>query len=228
MSGLNKSTGNMYEFVTHTWNTVKGECPHNCSYCYMKRWGKQSELHFDEKELKTDLGKGNFIFVGSSCDMFAEDVPDEWIRKTLRHCQDADNKYLFQTKNPARVLDYIDACVITDKSVVCTTIESDICYPDIMGQSPLPGCRWIAAKQLSEIIPVYVTIEPILQFGEALIEWMQTIKPVQVNIGADSGRNGLPEPSVEELRGLIAELSKFTKVVQKKNLKRITGEKIDE
>ena len=59
---LNKSTGNMYEFITHTWNTIKGECPHGCSYCYMKRWGKQPPVHFDEKELKTDLGKNNFIF----------------------------------------------------------------------------------------------------------------------------------------------------------------------
>ena len=57
---LNKSTGNMYEFITHTWNTIKGECPHGCSYCYMKRWGKQQPVHFDEKELKTDLGIGNF------------------------------------------------------------------------------------------------------------------------------------------------------------------------
>lgn len=23
---LNKSKGNMYEWITHTWNTVKGEC----------------------------------------------------------------------------------------------------------------------------------------------------------------------------------------------------------
>jgi molybdopterin converting factor small subunit len=36
---------------------------------------------FDEKELKTDLGKGNFIFVGSSCDMWAQNIPEEWIEK---------------------------------------------------------------------------------------------------------------------------------------------------
>ncbi|HEA67556.1 MAG TPA: hypothetical protein ENI07_12145, partial [Desulfobacterales bacterium] len=64
----------MYGFVTHTLNTVKGKCPHDCSYCYMKRWGPQPELHFDESELKTDLykyGENQFIFVGSSCDMWA-------------------------------------------------------------------------------------------------------------------------------------------------------------
>ena len=27
----------MYEFVTHTWNPIKGKCYHDCSYCYMKK-----------------------------------------------------------------------------------------------------------------------------------------------------------------------------------------------
>jgi protein gp37 len=47
----------------------------------MKRWGEQKPIHLDEREMKTDLGSGNFIFVGSSCDMFAEDVPQDWIEK---------------------------------------------------------------------------------------------------------------------------------------------------
>ena len=96
----------MYDFITHTWNTIKGECPHGCSYCYMKRWGKQPTLHFDEKELKTDLGKGNFIFVGSSCDMFAESIPENWVNQTITKIEYDDpyndkNKYLFQTKKPS-------------------------------------------------------------------------------------------------------------------------------
>ena len=40
----------MYPWVTHTWNVIKGKCPHDCSYCYMKRF-PQGELRFDEKEL---------------------------------------------------------------------------------------------------------------------------------------------------------------------------------
>ena len=34
---LNKSTGNMYSFITHTWNTVKGECPHGCNMRFTKK-----------------------------------------------------------------------------------------------------------------------------------------------------------------------------------------------
>lgn len=33
--GLNKSKGNMYEFITDTYNIVKGACDFGCSYCYM-------------------------------------------------------------------------------------------------------------------------------------------------------------------------------------------------
>lgn len=33
---LTKSRGNMYPFVTHTWNAIKGMCFHDCPYCYMK------------------------------------------------------------------------------------------------------------------------------------------------------------------------------------------------
>lgn len=69
---LNESKGNMYDFITHSFNTIKGQCYHDCSYCYMKRWGNLRPARFDEKELNTDLGSGNFIFVGSSCDMWSE------------------------------------------------------------------------------------------------------------------------------------------------------------
>ena len=32
---LNVAKGNMYGFITHTWNPIKGHCYHQCSYCYM-------------------------------------------------------------------------------------------------------------------------------------------------------------------------------------------------
>lgn len=220
---LNKSTGNMYQFIDYTWNTVKGECPHHCSYCYMQRWGQQKPVRFDEKELKTDLGTGNFIFVGSSCDMFAENIPDEWIKKTLKHMEKFDSKYLLQTKNPTRVLHFIDACVISDKCVICTTIESDIFYPDIMKNSPQPMQRSIAMQELSEIIDTYVTIEPILEFNlEHMVTMIKRCNPKQVNIGFNTSfKIKLPEPSEIKTIELIHELRRFTKVVLKSNSKRI-------
>ena len=223
--GLNKSKGNMYKFITHTWNTVKGQCYHDCSYCYMKRWKNLKPTRFDEKELKTDLGKGNFIFVGSSNDMFSEDIPLEWILKTLKHCKKHDNKYLFQSKNPKRFLNFIDIidnCIITDKSILCTTIESDKYIPEIMKNSPAPIDRSIAMHELSYAVNTCVTIEPIINFSlKNLINLIQACNPIQVNIGADSGNNNLPEPSKEKIIDLIYEIGKFTKVNQKKNLSRL-------
>ena len=184
---LNKSTGNMYDFITHTWNTIKGECPHGCSYCYMKRWGKQPLLHFDEKELKTDLGKNNFIFVGSSCDMFADGIRHEWIARTLDYCKKfSENEYLVQTKNPARLPRFIynySTDFFKTHFFICTTLETNIFYNTII----------------------------------------KHCDPRKVNIGADSSpnRNKLPEPPKEKILELIAELEKFTTVVQKKNLRRL-------
>ena len=221
---LNKSTGNMYKFITHTWNTIKGECPHGCSYCYMKRWGKQPPLHFDEKELKTKLGIGNFIFIGSSCDMFARDIKEDWIFKTLFHISLYPyNKYLFQTKNPARFGDSFSGFDnLEANSVFCTTLESNRDYPAIRQNSPIIQERVQAVSKIPII--KYITIEPIMDFD--LPEFITMIKhcnPRQVNIGADSSpkRNKLPEPPKEKILELIAELGTFTKVVQKKNLKRL-------
>jgi len=45
--------------------------------------------------------------------------------------------------------------------------------------------------------------------------------PVQVNIGADSGNNNLPEPSWEKIQQLVGILEKKTRVVLKKNIKRL-------
>ena len=99
---MNKQIGNMYGFVTHTWNPIKGKCSHDCKYCYMKVW-KQKPLRSVEKELMDNLGQDNFIFVGSSTDMFAKDVPKEWITKVLAQCRNYEgNTYLFQSKNPSR------------------------------------------------------------------------------------------------------------------------------
>lgn len=215
---LNKSKGNMYSFVTLSWNAIKGTCPHDCSYCYMKRWGNLRDTRFDKKELKTDLGQGNFIFVGSSCDMFANDIPYEWIEATLDHCRKFDNRYLFQSKNPIRMEGKFDEL----NAVACTTIETNRWYPEIMKNSPLPALR---ADAMGEFDERYVTIEPIMDFDlKELIDLIKMCRPKQVNIGADSGNNGLPEPTIDKVKILLSELAKFTIVSKKRNLGRLTKE----
>lgn len=217
--GLNISKGNMYDFVTHTWNTVKGQCYHDCSYCYMKRWGNQKPVRFDESELKTDLGENNFIFVGSSNDMFAENIPNDWILNTLTKCNWYYNKYLFQSKNPSRIDNYIND--ITRPFYICTTIETNRYYFEHMGNSPTPIVRSLGMEIL-RTKQKYVTIEPIMDFDLIpMIELIKRCEPVQVNIGADSGNNNLPEPSWDKIKKLKEELSKFTIIANKRNLERL-------
>lgn len=222
--GLNKVTkgSNMYDFIDATWNAVKGECFHDCSYCYMKRWGKLNKVRFDASELKTDLGKGNFIFVGSSCDMFARNIPSQWIYDTLKHCQNFDNQFMFQTKDVNGLLLFRNN--IPKNSVICTTIETNRYYPEIMRNSPIVSERATGMEIVRSIISkrTYVTCEPLLQFDlNEMVELIKICNPMQCNVGFDSGNNYLPEPTKEETLSLISELQKFTKVNIKNNAYRI-------
>ena len=106
-----KSTGNMYQFVTETRNFIGGRCPHKCHYCYVKDLKRFPALkkkysgkpRLIENEFNKSLGKNKFIFIGSCIDMFAEDIPEDWILRVLEYCRKFDNKYLFQSKNPGRM-----------------------------------------------------------------------------------------------------------------------------
>ena len=216
---LRESKGNMYGFVSHTFNTIKGKCEHDCAYCYMKRWGGFKSVRFDEKETRLNLGCGKCIFVGSSNDMFASSIPEEWVIKTLNHLNRFDNSYLFQSKNPAGINKF--SHLLPKKSTICTTIETNRLYPEWMGKTPEPGARAEAMDRLNKLTR-YVTIEPVLDFDIIpLVEMIKRCEPVQVNVGADSGKHGMPEPSSKKLLELIDKLGRFTKVENKTNLSRL-------
>ena len=158
----------MFGFVSHTWNAIKGECLHLCLYCFMialdNRFDKWGDIRLDEKELRISLGKDNFIFVGSSTDMWAANVPSEWIVRVLDRCDEFDNRYLFQSKDPNRFLEFIDHPVMS-KSVLSTTIETNRWYPDVMNKAPHPNDRANAmAAVAAHGVPTMVTVEPAMAF----------------------------------------------------------------
>ena len=219
---LKPSSGNMYSWVTHTWNPVRGKCDYDCSYCYVKKWGEPRPLRFDEAEMRTNLGEGNFIFICSGCDLFHPSIPDQWIELVLKKTRDFPrNKYLWHTKNPAGIVElqgwFNNWPGI--KHVLCVTIESNRHYPGISAAPP-PWERFAALKDWES--PWMLTIEPVMDFD--ITEFAVLIDrnmPVQVNIGADSGGNNLPEPIPEKLDLLIGWLKTKTKVCLKKNLGRL-------
>jgi protein gp37 len=186
----------------------------------MKRWGELKPVRFDEKELKTDLGSGNFIFVGSSTDMFAEDIPSEWIVKILEYMNTfPDNKYLLQTKNPERYIFFKD--LIGDNMIIGTTIESNRLYDGFMGNTPTPERRASAMAMYEH--KKFITIEPVLDFDvKEFATLLLNCSPNWVNIGADTSNSGMPEPVEHKVSELIDVLKTFnSKVTLKKNLKLI-------
>jgi hypothetical protein len=220
--GLNEAKGNMYPFVDYTWNVIKGKCPHDCPYCYCKRYYNEShpqpELHFDDKELKVDLGSGNFIFVGSSCDMWAQTIPAVWIDLVLEKCQAHSNRYLFQSKNTYRFHSYCG--VFPLNSVFGTTIESNRFTGGLV---PISYYRYQAMREMPG--HKMVSIEPVMDFElYTMVKWIREIAPDFVSIGADSKGHRLSEPPPDKLNKLIEELTKFTEVRLKDNLKRLRRE----
>lgn len=221
--GLNIVKGNMYRNLlgtdlTHTKNYIKGKCYFDCKYCYMKRWGNQKPPRLDASELNEDLGSGKFIFVGSSIDMLAPDIPSVWIYKIMEHlhCVEDENKFLFQSKNPVRFIDFAD--VIPHNSILCTTIETNRNMVNISKASD-PMLRAEAMRELKDMgYKTMITVEPVLDFDlHDFIMMLQYCKADQINIGADSCGHKLPEPSKEKLQELI----KIINPDLKTNIKRL-------
>lgn len=220
---MNKTKGNMYSWTNYTYNPIRGRCKHDCSYCSIKDIAKrfdkpQEPIHLVESELKTNLGEGNIIFVGSSCDIMASDVPSEWISKVLVHCKNFDgNTYLFQTKDPSRFLKFRGE--YPTNTVFGITLETN--RETNLANAPTRASRvsWMEETWMRRKT---VTLEPIMSFDlEPFVEMLKRIKPEWINIGADSKGHGLDEPTRLEVDDLIIELKKFTEVKRKTNLERL-------
>lgn len=225
----NKET-NMYKFIDKTRNYLGGECKHNCSYCYVNAMRKKfpnlnerysGEVRLFDKELNKAEGTGNTIFVQDMGDLFADNVPKEFILKILEHLnQYPGNNYLFQTKNPKRVFEFMNH--FPRNTIIGTTIETN--RQDILNKiSKAPPVQerkyWV---ERAKFCKTFITLEPLIDFDlEELIEIIKYIQPNFVNIGADSKDNRLLEPSKEKIEALIKELKTFTEVRIKSNLWRL-------
>ncbi len=102
-------TKSKIEWTQFTSNPVRGKCPHACSYCYAERqrirFKQPSELSFHPKVLEAirKQKKPSIIFMGSHIDMWAEEIPKDWIFCILDYIlQCSQHTFIFLTKNPER------------------------------------------------------------------------------------------------------------------------------
>ena len=221
---------NMYEKVK-TINPLGGACLHDCKYCSTKTFKNRlpalkkkysGKPHLDQKVLDRSLGKNNTWFICGATDLFAENVPAKFIIKILEWIlKYPDNEYILQTKNPKRFYDFQGW--FTDNMILATTIETD--NPFIIqhiSKAPFPANRALWMVKLPSFIRKMVTIEPIMSFTiSGMINLIKQIEPEVVYIGANSKGHNLSEPPAKDIRELISELKKFTKIIQKPNLKRL-------
>lgn len=226
------------------WSTHRG-CPFDCAYCSSKRLnirfgGDPTKVRrlkgewvdiggFYEPIRLTRLLPGAGVFVNPYCDMFA--LPQYDIGMILSHCQDEMTRkqnpklnFIFQTKDPAKYFDYLDW--IPNGSWLGTTIETDDMemYSDISKAPNLLSrviYMSIFTEKPIEVVKIFVTIEPIMKFSPSLLFWMSDLKPDLIFIGANTSKIQLPEPFADDIMQLVMELSKFTKVYLKSNIKRL-------
>ena len=151
------------------------------------------------------------IFVCSMADLFGEWVPDEWIEEVFRACEAApQHRYLFLTKNPAR-----------------------LCKMASAGVLPRHNNWWFGSTLDSKnakrfqggfVYNTFVSVEPLREFMDVGLgsfgsdEW--------VIIGAETGnRKGRIAPKREWVENIV-EAAQITgmKVFMKESLRGLMGE----
>ncbi len=225
MGKLNKSKGNMYEWVTHTWSPING-CPHQCAYCYVRQFKElKNEVTLDP--VFPNLGEGKTIFVAHMGDLFADKVYADIIEKVLDYCKQFKNKYVFQTKNVSRLWLYRE--YLPKEVIIGTTIETDDNeYLQTISSAPLVEMRSTYLRCFSEEgYKTFLTVEPIIDFNLIrLFNLIENARPGFINIGADSKGHGLREPNGEKIKSLIEMLNNAGIEIRKKiNLGRLSVSK---
>lgn len=228
---LSKRQGNMYDWVTHTWSCLQGECPHHCSYCYVANghWTKGSPAYQGTPRLEPNfdnvkLGRDRTIFVAHTGDLFATGVPQDVVMKVLGKCLEySTNRYIFQTKDPGNAWQYVEELPM--ECTIGTTIETNSAIiEESHSMAPSPKDR---AEALSwfrdEKFQTFITIEPIMNFGlPGMLNLIHEAYPTWVNIGADSKGCNLPEPTWELVQDLIKGIKDLgIEVREKSNLDRL-------
>jgi len=213
---LNKAKGRMFKSVGYTWNPISG-CSHDCIYCWAKlmkdRHGQVftpmlRPKYFNDKFPEDE----SWIFVGSTGDIFCEEVPDEWIIKLLTFINqyNGNHKFLLQSKNPVRLtspdrqfnfISYMSH--FKEKIIIGTTLETTGETP--WSTAPPTRERFEAMQYLSNAgYKTFLSLEPLAEFDlDCMKAWIDEISPEAVEIGLENYTEYLPKPNDVQILMLI-------------------------
>lgn len=218
----------MFSFITKTWNPVTG-CSHHCSYCWASklckerlcksmpdRYNADFSPKFNTEVLEEKFSPKDFVFVSDVGDLFCAYVPESWIRSVFSRIRAfPQTTFLLQTKNPLRYNELFIKYpgIMPLNTVYGATIESDINYPSV-SKAPSQLLRLASMLVLSFVpnIRTFISIEPIMDFTDNFLMWIEWIRPWAIAIGYDNYGNHLEEPTLEKTKWLIEEAKAYTEV----------------
>lgn len=231
MEGENLMNERMFPFITKTWNPLGGECLHKCKYCWMKnlkekfpglkvKYSGEARIYLKELAKVAKFTKDDFVFVCDCTDLFGEWVPIEFNVQILDAIRGSPAKFLLLTKNPKRYFQLGER--ISKNCIVGVTIETNrVYYPISSSKTPTTRERLDWLKELAVECPknLFVSVEPIMDFGDVFIEALGEAKPWAIAVGYDNYDNGLPEPTLERTRFLMERIASSGITVYAKTLR---------
>lgn len=201
---------------------------HNCHVLNQKGIPKcyTFEPHFHPERLlhPSPKTKGDqFVFFPKSGDVSYCPAP-QFLEMLKFAEENPQTTFLIQTKNPT----YLWNFRYPKNIILGITLESDLSeydtpsqyhfYREISIATDL-GMRAIGFLNVQHIRKE-ITIEPILQFSNTLINWITAIKPEFVYIGYDTKKCKLPEPKLADTLELVSRLEKAEIQVRRKTIRK--------
>jgi len=161
-------------------------------------------------------------------DLFCDGMKDEWIERVIDKCAEAThNRFLFQTKNPGRAIDWLpDMDKLKRKYILGTTIETN--RDALWSNAPTPTERftdlWYSLDEHAySNHDTFLSLEPLAKFDlETLVYMVRKIRPIAVEIGLENYGSVVPRPTDDNVRLLLVELCHYNiHYVLKENLRHL-------
>ncbi|KKM24287.1 hypothetical protein LCGC14_1606590 [marine sediment metagenome] len=169
----------------YTANPVRGECPMDCSYCYVKplrkRYGWHSDIRYYPEVLEAICArrKPAGIFLGSTIELF-HDKTIQYMPEIIRTIEDSrQHRFYLLTKQPQNLIKFSP---FPDNCWVGVTATNNQAFID--------ACGYLGfLKHKGEIKTAFISIEPLLSWDSTpgfTQPWLQHGGINQVIIGAQS------------------------------------------